>query len=317
MANMNDILLPDLIGACPFKPECNPVYEPTSNATEAWLNSHGIRYKESIHKYSLASALCVPQCNPTKARDASDIWALLFSVDDIIDTVPISEHIEQSKKQLAKNIMESFQPAGSFKPLTPFAAALHDWWQRILVNITPGCRERFLTGYQTAYKASLVQAANKRDHRIVPDLNTYIKFRRDTAFGPHVFVFIEYCLELDSLDECWNNDVFKRLVDYASDATSWTNDIYSFNIEQAKGDSNLISVLMHADPSLNIQQAFDRGGQMVIDCYADFQRARKELISWGTKIDSQVEKFVNGAAAFIIGNARSSKENTTEDVSPQ
>ena len=60
---------------------------------------------------------------------------------------------------------------------------------------------------------------------------------------------------------------------------------------------------MHADPSLNIQQAMDRAGQMVIDRYADFQRVRSELASWGAEIDAQVEKFINGSAALIIGNA--------------
>ncbi|CAF1244322.1 unnamed protein product [Adineta steineri] len=47
----------------------------------------------------------------------------------------------------------------------------------------------------------------------------------------------------------------------------------------------------------------DRAGQMVIDRYADFERVRRELMSWGTKIDTQVEKYINGLGAVIIGNA--------------
>ncbi|CAF0794817.1 unnamed protein product [Adineta steineri] len=42
---------------------------------------------------------------------------------------------------------------------------------------------------------------------------------------------------------------------------------------------------------------------MVIDRYADFERVRSELVSWGAKTDIQVEKFTNGLGAIIIGNA--------------
>ncbi|CAF1274685.1 unnamed protein product [Adineta steineri] len=303
ITNTNSILLPDLISTCPFKVECNPAYASVSDTTDAWINSHGIPYKELTHKYNLISALCIPHCSQAKLREACDFWTLLFLTDDIMDSVHVSEDGDRSKQELFRNMIECLQPAGSFKPLTPFAAGLHDCWQRILINITPSCQERFLTAYRTSSEAVLLHDVNPKNRRTIPDLDTYIKFRRHTGFAPPVYVFIEYCLELDSLDECWTNDTFKCLVDIANDAASWANDIYSFNNEQSKGDYNLISVLMHADPSLNIQQAMDRAGQMVIDRYADFERVRRELMSWGTKIDTQVEKYVNGLGAVIIGNA--------------
>ncbi|CAF0877010.1 unnamed protein product [Adineta steineri] len=284
MAKTNIILIPDLISTGPFKPECNPAYETVSDATEAWIDSYGIPYKETTYTCNLATALCFPHCSQSRLREICELWVLLILGDDIQDSVPISEDADRSKQQLYKNMMESLQP-------------------RILINITPGCRERFLTSFRAASKASLLQSANEKNRRTVLDLETYIKIRRNTSFGLLVSNCIEYSLELDSLDECWTNDTFKCLVDYTNDAFSWANDIYSFNIEQSKGDYNLISVLMHADPSLNIQQAIDRAGQMVIDRYADFERVRSELISWGTKIDAQVEKYVNGLGIAIIAFA--------------
>ncbi|CAF4203477.1 unnamed protein product, partial [Adineta steineri] len=310
MANKNYILLPDLLSTCPFKVECNPAYESVSNATEAWINSYGIPYKETTYKCNLVAALCIPHCSQSRLREICDLFVLLLLLDDIVDSAPISKDADQSKQQLSKNMMESLQPAGLFKPLTPFAAALHDCWQRILINITPGCRERFLGGFRAASEASLLQAANRMNRRTVPDLETYIKFRRNASFGLLSLSCIEYSLELDSLDECWENDTFKCFVAYAIDTFSWTNDIYSFNIEQSRGDYNLITILMHADPLLNIQQAIDRAGQMVIGRYVDLQRVRNELISWGPKIDTQVEKFINGSTALITGNMAWSFEST-------
>ncbi|CAF0796659.1 unnamed protein product [Adineta steineri] len=94
MANPNSILLPDLIGTCPFKLECNPAYESVSDATEAWLNSHGIPYKESTHKYNLLSALSIPHCSQARLREACDIWTLLFLTDDILDSAPVSNDVD-------------------------------------------------------------------------------------------------------------------------------------------------------------------------------------------------------------------------------
>ncbi|CAF4278743.1 unnamed protein product, partial [Adineta steineri] len=59
---------------------------------------------------------------------------------------------------------------------------------------------------------------------------------------------------------------------------------------------------MNVNPTLSIQQAMDQAGQMVIDQYAEFERLRHELPSWGADIDSQVKQFVDSLANMIRGN---------------
>ncbi len=66
---------------------------------------------------------------------------------------------------------------------------------------------------------------------------------------------------------------------------------------------NLLSVLMHDNPLLSIQQAMDYAGELVINRYADFELIRPELPSWGTEIDDQVQKYVEGLTAGISANA--------------
>ncbi|CAF4010376.1 unnamed protein product, partial [Adineta steineri] len=226
----------------------------------------------------------------------------MFIYDHELDASAKDDISEEAKQQLFHNMCDSFQPAGSFKPLTTFASAFHDWWQRSLVSNTPTFRKRFKISFQDAIETSLRQATYKKDHQIIPDLKTYIDIRRGSVYGTLVLTLIQYSRGFDLPDECLAHETLKHITECMMDAGAWANDIYSFNNEQAEGHYNLVSVLMNANPSMSIQQAMDQAGQMVIDVYADFQRLRHELPSWGADIDSQVEKFVDGLGDMISGN---------------
>ena len=74
-------------------------------------------------------------------------------------------------------------------------------------------------------------------------------------------------------------------------------------MEQSRGNYNLISVLRHIAPSLSVQEAMDKAGQMIVNRYSDFERVRRQLPSWGATIDAQIETYINGLASGIIANA--------------
>ena len=120
-------------------------------------------------------------------------------------------------------MMDSFQPAGTFKPLTSFASALHDWWQRILANATPECQRRFITAYRDANEASLRQATNQKGRLTVPNLKTYVDTRRESVFGYMVCALMEYALELHLKDEYLTNETLKYLLECMIDADAWAN----------------------------------------------------------------------------------------------
>jgi hypothetical protein len=143
----NTIVLSDLIGNCPFKIECSPYCEIVSNETDAWLVSHDISNLESMTQFNLLWALIYPHANRTRLRNISDARTLIFIADDLVDTSYGKNNNDPAKQQLSKNMIEYLQPAGSFKPLTLFASALYDWWQRMLVTATLRCQQRFINAY--------------------------------------------------------------------------------------------------------------------------------------------------------------------------
>ncbi|CAF1008954.1 unnamed protein product [Adineta steineri] len=296
------IILPDLISTCPFKLECNQEYEMVSAETNAWLTAYGILYSESMTKYNLYWALAYPHASRTRLGNTCDAFTLFFLIDDLLDTSYGKGISDKTKQQLLKNTLDCFQPTGSFKPLTSFAEALRDWWQRMRYSATPHFQERFINSYRIGLETILSLLADKKTCQSVPNLGTYIRIRRKTSFGDVGFAFIEYIFDIVLPDECWSNEALQRLMNCMIDISAFANDIYSFNVEQIHDQYNLITVLMHDDSSLTIQQAMDRAGQMIIDRYNDFERIRREIPSWGKEIDAQVEKYINEATCIVSGN---------------
>ncbi len=219
------IMLPDLISACPFKHECNPNYEAVSIETDAWLSSHGIQHVESETKFNLLSALFLPRASRTRLRDACDASTLAILIDDAIDASITIGMTDLSKRQLYNNIIECFQPAGSFKSLTVFASALHDWWQRILINATPNCQRRIKAACLALNEASIIQTTDK-SRQTIPDLKTYINIRRQSILGHIICGLVEYALDLNLSDECFTNETLKSLMECLMDIIGWVNVSY-------------------------------------------------------------------------------------------
>lgn len=235
MSNYLNVILPDLTKICSIPLACNSQYQSVSTETEDWLYSYGIPYTESTAKYNLWSGLTFPKSSRTRLRDATDVWTLLFLTDDIMDSCMNSGLNSRSKRNLFQNMNECLQPAGRFKPLTPFAAALHDWWQRIRANSTEDFQKRLIYAYQESNEASLQQLTNRNKRETIPNLQTYIKSRRDTSYGRVVCYFVEYSLDLNIPEQCWSNEIFQSLINCATDAAAWTNvsDLF-FSLEKLK-----------------------------------------------------------------------------------
>jgi hypothetical protein len=219
------VMLPDLINSCPYKHECNPNYEAVSIETDAWLSSHGIPHTESETKFNLFSALFLPRASRTRLRDVCDACTLAIIIDDVIDASVTTGISDLSKRQLYNNMIECFQPAGSFKPLTLFASAFHDWWQRILVNATPDSQRRIKAACLVVHEAYLIQTTDK-SHQIVPDLKTYINIRRESVFGRILCGLFEYALDVHLPDECLANETLKSLMECMVDIVGWVNVSY-------------------------------------------------------------------------------------------
>jgi hypothetical protein len=86
-------------------------------------------------------------------------------------------------------------------------------------------------------------------------------------------------------------------------------DIFSYNVEQSKGDThNMIPVVMN-ERGLDLQSAVDLVGDLCKQSIDRFSNDRNNLPSWGAKIDKDVSVYVNGLANWIVGSLHWSFES--------
>ena len=79
-------------------------------------------------------------------------------------------------------------------------------------------------------------------------------------------------------------------------------DIFSYNVEQSKGDThNMIPVVMN-EQGLDLQSAVDFVGELCKQTIDQFVHDRTQLPSWGEEIDREVEIYVDGLADWIVGS---------------
>ena len=86
-------------------------------------------------------------------------------------------------------------------------------------------------------------------------------------------------------------------------------DLFSYNREQAKGDTHSMIVIMMHHHGMALQDAVDFVGDLCKKAIDRFIEDRARLPSWGPEIDAQVQVYVQGLADWIVGNIHWSFES--------
>lgn len=79
-------------------------------------------------------------------------------------------------------------------------------------------------------------------------------------------------------------------------------DIFSYNVEQSRGDThNLIAVIMQNE-KLDLQSAVDRAGDMCRVALDKYVETKANFPSYGEEVDEQVAAFMHGLESWISGS---------------
>ena len=81
------------------------------------------------------------------------------------------------------------------------------------------CTRRFFEAMEAYFDAQCQEADSKE----VPDLDSYIRFRRDASGCKPCFVLIEYANGLNLPDEVFEEPIIRTLQETANDIVSWSN----------------------------------------------------------------------------------------------
>ncbi|OBZ69189.1 Alpha-muurolene synthase [Grifola frondosa] len=308
----DQFILPDLIGHCHFPLAYHPDGDTIVRSSAQWLD-HGcpeLTPKKRAALYALKagelSAYCYPHCNDERLRVVSDFMHYLFHLDDISDGL-----MWKGTEKLSDVVMNAVWFPDMYMPTTcpdkvqPFEEVsagklARDFWQRCIKDAKPGPQARFKESLQLFFEA-VNQQARDREAGVIPDLESYIDMRRDTSGCKPVFDLIEYAMGIDLPEFVVTHPIIKALNQCTNDLITWSNDIFSYNVEQARGDTHNMIVILMKYHGLGLQDAIDYVGDLCKSIIDSFVEHMRNVPSWGPQIDKDVAVYVRGLQEWIIG----------------
>ncbi|KAL0067060.1 hypothetical protein AAF712_005844 [Marasmius tenuissimus] len=120
----------------------------------------------------------------------------------------------------------------------------------------------------------------------------------------------EYALDIDLPEEVASSPAISALNEYTNDLVTWSNDIFSYNVEQARGDTHNMIVILMVHYGHTLQSAMDFVGEKCRNCIDNFNATRENLPSWGPEVDDMVQRYVKGLQDWIVGSLHWSFQTT-------
>ncbi|KAI0306699.1 isoprenoid synthase domain-containing protein [Multifurca ochricompacta] len=288
-------VLPDLVSHCPFSLTYHHDGDAVAAESLKWILSYVPHFSQNKVtamcglKAGELTAYCYNNCTSERLRVVSDFMNYLFHLDDVSDGF-----LARDAAGLADWVMNAFEWPDTYHPVPgqqwgieeiSAAKLARDYWSRCIRDCAPAVQQRFKSSMQMFFQA-VHQQALFRANGVIPDLETYIDMRRDTSGCKPVFDLIEYSLDLELPDVVVEHPVIMALNQGVNDLVTWSNDIFSYNVEQSRGDThNMICVFMIHD-GLSLQRAVDRVGEMCKQTVENFGR----------------QLYVNGLREWIVGS---------------
>jgi len=78
-------------------------------------------------------------------------------------------------------------------------------------------------------------------------------------------------------------------------------DIFSFNVEQSRGDTHNMIVIHMKHDNMTLQAAVDYVGNLCAQTIDSFVENRSKVPSWGPEIDEMVQRYIVGLQDWIVG----------------
>ncbi|TBU32549.1 terpenoid synthase [Dichomitus squalens] len=294
--------LPDLVAVCPFRSSTNPHYEKASSESRAWVNRYQLfRGKKLAYFLSGSNELLVsytyPYAGYDQFRTCCDFVNLLFVVDEVSDDQ--DGRGARATGQIFLNAMRY----PDWDDGSALAQMTREFRQRLLDYAGPNSYRRFLV-HCAAYVNAVAREAELREQGQVLDLAEFEILRRENSAIRLCFGLFEFALGCDLPDSVFHDEHFATMYWAAADMVCWSNDVYSYNMEQARGigGNNIVSVLMQ-ERNIDLQAASDLIGQHFETLMNRFVESKARVPSFGSAaLDDAVFKYISAMEHWVIGN---------------
>nr|BBH51503.1 putative sesquiterpene synthase [Clitopilus sp.] len=295
--------IPDTLRNWPWKRVLNPHQKVCEEEAADWMRSCGAFTPKSQNafdrcSFGLLGSLAYPRLGRDGLRIACDLMNMFFVIDEYSDVASGREARLQ-----ADIVMDAL-----YNPLVPRPVGewiggevTRQFWANAIKTATPSSQRRFVRNFQR-YVDAVVQQAQDREAHCIRDVKSYFILRRQTIGAIPSLDLLT--LEMDLEDEVLDHPIIAKLLELCVDMILIGNDLYSYNVEQARGDDthNFVRIVKD-ERKCNLNDAL-RWISDYHDRLADeFLNLMHNLPSFGSKlIDEQVKTYVDGLGNWVRAN---------------
>ncbi|KAF8801849.1 terpenoid synthase [Phlegmacium glaucopus] len=308
----SSFLLPQI--SCPFPASYHPNGDVIAAASDKWFEAESYYFTEArhCHLHQLNVGRLVAYCyhrviDDNHLRIVCDYMNVLFHMDNLCDFLSTGEAVTLSEVTMnalaSPHVYRTILPSGRNLPaVEPEASKLiRNFWQRCIVNMAPGIQACFCENISATVK-SIKTERKFRGKDSLPDVAAYIAFRHDNSACPAAFDLLEYSMDIELPNFVRNDPSLMVLSNCAIDFIALCNDVFSYNVEQSRGDICHSVPIMMKIHKLDLQGAIDRIADMCRESIESFQAAKALLPSWGTELDKDVALYIGGIEDWMSGN---------------
>ncbi|WP_298735084.1 hypothetical protein [uncultured Chitinophaga sp.] len=288
---------------CPFSPAIHPQVKEVANHTDAWVASFNLYSGAAYRQYqddnfAWLTARFYPEAQLEQLMTANDFIVLLFALRDLLT----DRQAEICQSDFIAHFLAVTQDRGKPPDMdtTPLLAAWASLWPRLKQLGPAGWAAQFTPRLSALLQAAIPASVSKTSR--LSTLAGYMETRPCLA-GTSVSTGIIPVIENIRLpDEVLQHPALKELEQLSHKLLCWSDDLFSFGKERAKGnDYNLVSVLQQ-ERMLTLDEALLCAAAIYNTDMRRFIMLSAQLPGFDEATDQAVARYVDALRRHIRGN---------------
>ncbi|KAI1746420.1 isoprenoid synthase domain-containing protein [Xylaria scruposa] len=288
------------------EPEVNPLYEKAKSMSDEWVAK--VLQMDELKAYewkkmdiAYMGAICAPRADLETLKLINDWNGWVFAFDDPFDREQYTNDPFRATEEVVRTLMvlDDVHPVVTAEE-NPVRHILQSCWLRFKERASPSLQYRWKQQL-VIYCLGVLRQVDFQRTFYRPTIHEYMDYRAGCVGAYPCLGLMELAEDIDLPQHVLDHPSLQSISRVSVDLVTLQNDLCSYKKDLKQGENiNIMFILK--DDGLSDQEAVDRVGEMLRDCYKRWYRAMTELPYWGYKIDKHVLRYIEGCRNLALGN---------------